>query len=74
VVDRVTDIHRVTETEFGLDEIYICDDETGYHVDYSTIFDGGGFTACRAYGRTKNNRAYWPEENQRETVIKGTGK
>jgi hypothetical protein len=54
--------------------IYICDDETGEPVDQTTIFDGSKFTVYQSQGRIMLNRAIWPEENQLEKVIQGTGR
>jgi hypothetical protein len=73
VVDDAGEIIRHIEMEYGLRNLYMCDNETGYPVDYRTDFDGGEFTVYQAFNRTRMNRAVWPGEEGTEKVIDGVG-
>lgn len=71
-MDRPATTFRAMEKEFGLEEIYLCDQD-GKPVHYATEFDGEEFTAYQCYDRKKLNRAMWPREEQLERVQDGTG-
>jgi hypothetical protein len=73
VVDNAEEIIKFIEAEYGLEDLYMCNAETGEPVDYRTNFDGGDFTVHQAFDRLKENRTVRPEEEKAERIIDGTG-